>query len=297
MEKNEKLQARNRQLQAEIKEHKRAEQALRQSEMHFHRLLNESREMQESLRELTNEILRTREEERQRISRELHDEVGQSLAAISLALTTLSNHAMSNSSAGGQNLSHTQSLLQETMKAVQGFARDLRPAMLDELGLVPALRSYCNRFATRTGLRIQYQANPIAEQLHTDAKLVAFRIAQERLTNLSKHAQVSRVTVTLRKFKAGIRMEVADDGKSSKADPRASDNGEGRLGLLGMQERARLVNGQFTIRSQFGKGTIVRVTIPFKLPAHCDAAATTAEPRPWKSVHNGKNSPRLIRNN
>jgi len=277
MEKNEKLQARNRQLQAEIKEHKRAEQALRQSEMRFHRLLNESREMQESLRELTNEILRAQEEERQRISRELHDQVGQSLTAISLALTTLNNNAVSNSSAGGQKLSHTQTLLQETMKAVQGFARDLRPAMLDELGLVPALRSYLNRFASRTGLRIKYRANPIAERLHADAKLVAFRIAQERLTSLSKHAQVSRVAVTLRKFKAGIRMEVTDDGKLSQAGPRASDKGEGRLDVLGMQERARLVNGQFTIRSQPGAGTLMRLTIPIQTLARGDAPATTPE--------------------
>ena len=270
-EMNDKLQERNRELEAEIKERKRAEAALRQSETHYHRLFNEAQAMQESLRELSNKILRAQEEERKRISRELHDEVGQSLTAISVALTTLNNAGAWDSGASSQNLAQTQSLLQETMKTVHGFARDLRPAMLDELGLLPALRSYLKAFASRTGLRIEFCANPIAEQLDGDAKTVLFRIAQESLTNVTKHAQAGAVEVIIQKLKDGICMEVADDGKLFPSDPTDSGKHAGRLGLLGMQERVRLVNGQFSIKSQPGKGTRVRVTIPLNLPGRPSA--------------------------
>jgi len=279
---NDRLQERNRELEAEVSERKRAEDALRQSEMHYQRLFNEARDMQESLRGLSNQILRTQEDERKRISRELHDEVGQSLTAISVTLTRLTNNGADYSSLTAESLAHTQKLLQETMKTVHAFARDLRPAMLDELGLLPALRTYLNGFATRTGLRVKFHGNPIAERLEADAKTVVFRIAQESLTNVNKHAQASQVAIAIRPFKDGICMEVADDGKSFKADPLAAGKSEGRLGLLGMQERVRLVNGQFTVKPRPGKGTTVRVMVPFKLSAQGGAPEQGGSPVPIK---------------
>jgi signal transduction histidine kinase len=260
---NVKLQQRNRELEAEIRERKRAEHALRQSKKHYHRLFNEAQAMQESLRNLSNKIIRTQEEERKRISRELHDEVGQSLTAISVTLATLNSDSPANSNAGGRKLAETQSLLQETMETVHRFARDLRPALLDELGLVPALRSYLKGFASRTGLRVHFRANPIAEKLEDDQKLVLFRVAQECLNNVSKHAHASRVEVVIRKFRDGACMEVADDGRSFRTDPIDFARSKGRLGLLGMQERVRLVDGQFVVRPQPGRGTTIRVVIPF----------------------------------
>ena len=262
-EMNLKLQERNQELETEINERKRAEDALRQSEKHYHRLFNEAQAMQENLRNLSNKILRTQEEERKRISRELHDEVGQSLTAINVTLSTLKNNGAGNSNDSGRKLAEAQILLQETMETVHRFALDLRPAMLDELGLLPALRSYLKGFASRTGLRVHFLGNPIAEKLADNQKTVVFRIAQESLTNVSKHAHASQVEVSIRKFKDGICMEVADNGRSFKADPMNSARSKGRLGLLGMQERVRLVNGQFTVKPQPGKGTTVRVVIPF----------------------------------
>jgi len=262
-EMNVKLQERNRELEAEIGERRRAESALQQSKKHYHRLFNEARAMQQSLRNLSNKILRTQEEERKRISRELHDEVGQSLTAISVTLATLKGNHLVNSNDSGQKLAETQSLLQETMETVHRFARDLRPAMLDELGLLPALRSYLKGLASRTGLRVHFRGNPIAEKLADDQKVVIFRVAQECLTNVSKHAHASQVEVVIRKFKDGVCMEVADDGRSFKVDPISSARSKGRLGLLGMQERIRLVNGQFVVRPRPGRGTTIRVVIPF----------------------------------
>lgn len=263
-EMNVKLQERNREMEAEIGERKRAEEALRQSERHYQRLFNEAQEMQENLRSLANEILRTQEEERKRISRELHDEVGQSLTAISVTLATLNSHGPGNSTLSGQKLAEAQRLLQETMETIHSFARDLRPAALDELGLLPALRSYLKGFASRTGLRVDLRGDPVAEKLEDDQKTVVFRITQECLTNVSKHAQASQVDVVIRKFKDGICMEVVDDGKSFTADSMNFARSKGRLGLLGMQERVRLVNGQFMVKPQPGKGTTVRVVIPFR---------------------------------
>jgi signal transduction histidine kinase len=262
-EMNVKLQERNRELEAEISERKRAEDALRQSEKHYHELFKEARNMQENLRSLADKILRTQEEERKRISRELHDEVGQSLTAISVTLAPLDNQGAGNSGVSSQKLAEAQGLLQQTMETIHRFARDLRPAVLDELGLLPALRSYLKGFADRTGLRVDFRGDPIAEKLENDQKIVVFRIAQECLTNVSKHAQASQVAVVLRKFKNGICMEVADNGRSFTADPMNFARSKGRLGLLGMQERVRLVNGQFMIKPQPGKGTTVRVVIPF----------------------------------
>jgi two-component system sensor histidine kinase DegS len=263
-ETNVKLQERNRELEAEIGERKRAEDALRQSERHYQRLFKEAQDMQENLRSLSNEILRTQEEERKRISRELHDEVGQSLTAISVTLATLNSQGTGNSSVRGQKLAEAQAMLQETMETIHRFARDLRPAALDELGLLPALRSFLKGFAGRTGLRVHFRGDPAAEKLEDDQKIVVFRIAQECLTNVSKHAQAGQVEVVIRRFKDGICMEVADDGRSFTADPINFAKSKGRLGLLGMQERVRLVNGQFMVKPQPGKGTTVRVVIPFR---------------------------------
>lgn len=260
-EMNSRLQERNRELELEIGVRQRTEDALRQSEKHYQRLFNEAQAMQENLRKLSNKILHTQEKERRSISRELHDEVGQLLTAISVTLGTLKHDG----DLGGhrRKLAEAQRLLQETTETVHRFARDLRPAMLDELGLLPALRSYLKGFASRTGLRVHFHGNPVVEKMADDQKTVIYRVIQESLTNVNKHAHASQVDVTIRKFKDGICMEVADNGKSFKADSLNFGKGNGRLGLLGMQERVRLVNGQFAVKPQPGKGTTVRVVIPF----------------------------------
>jgi signal transduction histidine kinase len=253
----------NRELEMEINERKRTEKALRESEEHFRELFEQARQMQESLRNLSNQVLHVQEEERKRISRELHDEVGQALTAISMNLQALKRNGASESPAMLRKLADTQSLLQGTMETVHRFARELRPSMLDELGLLPALRSQMKGFAERTGLEVRFRANAIAENLDAEQKTVLFRIAQESLTNVARHAQASRVEVTLRKLGNSICMEVADNGKSFDQNAQSAARGK-RLGLLGMQERVRLVNGKFAIQPSPGNGTTVRVEIPFK---------------------------------
>ena len=256
------LAAMNRELETEITGRKRTERALRESEKHFRELFNEARRMEENLRRLSNQVLCAQEEERKRISRELHDEVGQALTAVSVTLATLKSCDLSLSGVMNPKLTEAQRLLRETMETVHSFARELRPSILDELGLLPALRSYLKGFAGRTGLQVRFYSTPAAEQLGPDQKTVLFRVAQESLTNVAKHAQASQVAITVRKIKDGISMEVADNGKSFQAGHEDRRKGKTRLGLLGMQERVRLVDGKFTIVAKPAVGTKVRVTVP-----------------------------------
>jgi signal transduction histidine kinase len=260
---NEELAEINLKLTREIRGRRQTEQALRRSERHFRNLFNEARAMQESLRNLSNEILNVQEAERKHISRELHDETGQALTAISVTLAGLGRNGQSVDKRR-RLLADAQRLLQNTMETLHNFARELRPTMLDELGLLPALRSYLTAFAERTGLRTRFRANPAAENLDATAKTVLFRVAQESLTNIAKHAQATQVDFRIRKTGNCIRMIITDDGKSFQQTPEQSANKKHRLGLLGMTERVRLVGGQFAIRPQFGKGTTVIASVPLE---------------------------------
>ncbi len=246
----------NRLLAAEIRERERAEASLRQ-------LFDEAQTMQENLRQLSNKVLHVQEEERKRISRELHDEVGQAMTAISINIGALEQIAAGTDDKSRKKMADTQVLLQQTMETVHRFARELRPATLDELGLLSALRSYLRDFANRTGLRVRFKGNSIAEQFGVDQKIVLFRVAQESLTNVAKHARASQVEVAVCKFKDGICMTITDNGKSFKENSVYSPKSNKRLGLLGMKERLRLVNGRLAIRTQPGKGTTIRAEIPF----------------------------------
>jgi PAS domain S-box-containing protein len=224
--------------------------------------ITERKRIEEALQNLSRKILQAQEEERRRISRELHDEVGQSLTAISVELAALRNNGTAKSANFSRTLASTQLLLQHTMNSVHDFARELRPAMLDELGLLPALRSHVKSFSERAGLRVEFRADPVVEKLTSEQKTAVFRIAQESLTNVAKHARATRVKVFLRPVGAGICLEIADNGRSFRPGPKNAARKKQRLGLLGMQERVRLVNGQFSIQPDPGRGTTVRVTVP-----------------------------------
>jgi two-component system, NarL family, sensor histidine kinase DegS len=247
---NVELRHANEELGREIVERKRVEQALRHTET--------------QLRTLSQQVLTAQEEERKRISRELHDEVGQALTAINLNLTMLINKDPNQPLAG--RLADLQRLLQQTMETIHDFTRELRPAMLDHLGLVPALRAYVRNFQKRTGLRVLLRATTEVESLGMEEKTVLYRVTQEGLTNVAKHAHAHRAAVLIRRAEEVIQMEVRDDGRSFCVEKiLGHNNGRKRLGLLGIQERVRLVKGDFCVQSESGKGTIVRVKIPWKI--------------------------------
>jgi len=267
---NETLEHRNRQLAAfnekleqEVAERGRAEDELRERTEHYLKLFEQARAMEENLRLLSNKVVTAQEEERKHISRELHDEIGQTLTAVNVSLALLKKHTRSDRTSR-QELASAQKLLMQSLENVHRFARELRPDMLDTLGPYAALRSYLKSFSQRTGIKTELRADANLANLDNQQGTVLYRVAQESLTNVFKHAQASRVQIAFRRWSDGITMEIKDNGRSRRAQKRLLNNKQNhRLGLLGMQERVRLVRGEFFIESIPGRGTTVRVRLPF----------------------------------
>ena len=194
------LGAIGRQLKHEIVRRKAAEEALAKSEQHYGLLLEQSRQMQEHLRHLSHQVLSAQEEERKQISRELHDEIAQTLTGINISLATLTKEATINTNSLKKKIASTQQLVEKSMRIVHRFARELRPMLLDELGLIPALHSYMKNFTERTGIHIRFTVFAEIEQLDSVKRTVLYRVAQEALTNVARHAQASLVKVSIRKL-------------------------------------------------------------------------------------------------
>lgn len=210
------------------------------------------------LRELAARLVSVREEERKHMARELHDELGQSLTALKIDLRTLQRR-LPNPADLPARLDAMLGLVDGTIAATQRLATELRPGILDDLGLVPAIQWQVEEFGRRTGvpatLRIDGAPVPLDDRIAT----TAFRVLQESLTNIARHARASAVTVTLQLDAAGLALTVHDDGvgiaPARRDDPHA-------LGLLGMRERALRWGGQFTIEPRDGGGTTVRLHVP-----------------------------------
>ncbi len=142
------------------------------------------------------------------------------------------------------------------------FARELRPTVLDDLGLIPALQSFTKDFMEDTGIRVSLTAFAAIERLDNARRTVLYRVAQEALTNVARHAQASRAEVRIEEHNGVIRMEIKDDGKGFEMNGSSPAKKCARLGLLGMRERVEMIGGTFCVESAPGKNTAVRVEIP-----------------------------------
>jgi signal transduction histidine kinase len=275
------LAATNQELQQEIAQRKAMEAALKKSEHHYSRLLAQSERLQEQLRQLSRQILLAQEDERKRISRELHDVIAQTLTGINVRLAALKKEAALNTKDLDRNIASTQRLVEKSVDIVHEFARELRPAVLDDLGLIPALHSFVKIFSRRTRLQVHLKAFAGIEQLEIAKRTVLFRVAQEALTNVARHAHARRVELNIHKLHNAARMEIKDDGKSFSVDGQLNARGGKRLGLLGMRERVEMVGGTFCVESAPGKGTTIEVKIPFakvlKSQLHKSGKETTLE--------------------
>ena len=249
-------------LNREIVRRQAVEQNLKKSEQRQSRLLKQSRHIQGQLRHLSHQILQAQEEERLRISRDLHDEIAQTLVGINVQLATLTREAAGGPKGLQQKIARTQQMVEKSVEKVHQFARKLRPALLDDLGLIPALHAFMKSFTKRTGVRTSLTAFAAVERLDVAKRTVLFRVAQEALTNVARHAQASRVEVIIQKLPDGICMKIKDDGKSFQVDRVLHGKGRKHLGLLGMRERLEMVGGTFAVESAPGKGTTIIAQIP-----------------------------------
>jgi signal transduction histidine kinase len=267
------LAASNRQLRREVAKRKVAERTLRQSERQSSRLLDQSRCLQDQLRHLSRRVLSVQEEERKRISRELHDVIAQVLTSINLRLAVLKNEATVNTRGLTRNIAHTQRLVEKSVEIVHRFAYDLRPAVLDHLGLVPALHSFMKSFAKQTGIRVSLKAFAGVNQLDNTRRTALYRVAQEALTNVARHSQASQVEISIQELPNAVRMRIKDNGKSFDVGRMWRVSRNLHLGLLGMRERVEMVGGKFTVESAPGQGTTIQAQIPLNNGARDSGAA------------------------
>ena len=256
------LAASNKELQEEIVQRKAVEDSLRASELTSSELLAKSRQMQEELRHLSRELLTAQEEERRKISRELHDVIAQTLTSINVRLATLKAESKASIKELQSNITSTQRLVEKSVDIVHRFARELRPTVLDDLGLIPALGSFMKDYTENTGVRVSLKAFAGIELLDNARRTVLYRVAQEALTNVARHAQASRAEVSIEDLDGVIRMEIKDDGKGFEVEGSSRAKKSNRLGLLGMRERVEMVGGSFSVESAPGKHTTIRVDMP-----------------------------------
>ncbi len=253
-----------RQLKQELTRRKKLEIALKESKQQHAQLMRKSLRAQEQLRHLSHEILSAQEQERKRISRELHDEIGQTLTAVNVKLATLTLQANLNVKVLKQTIRSTQRLVEQSMNKVHRFARDLRPPLLDDLGLIPALKAHLDTFTKQAGIPVRLKVFAAVEKLDAEKRTVLYRVVQEAVANIAAHAKASLVKVEIRKDGSVVRMDVHDNGKGFDVQRRLNARRITRLGLLGMRERVEMVGGSFDIKSTLREGTAVHVQIPFE---------------------------------
>jgi signal transduction histidine kinase len=252
----------NEALQDEVARRRVVEDSLRISELTTSQLLKKSRQMQEELRQLSRRLIVAQEQERQRISRDLHDVVAQALTSINLRLAALKSHTLEGAKDLHKKIAATQRLVEKSVAIVHRFARDLRPALLDDLGLIPALKAYLESFVEETGIRASLDAFAGVEKLRSETRTVLFRVIQEALVNVGRHSQASEVKVRIQDEGGTVCLDVHDNGKGFVVGSVRSGRGSKRLGLLGMRERVEMIGGSLSIESAPGKTTILRIRIP-----------------------------------
>jgi two-component system, NarL family, sensor histidine kinase UhpB len=240
----------------DITDQKRTEEALRQSEK-----IALQREQFQALAESQRSA---REEERTRVSRDLHDQIGQILTAIKLDLMWINRRLPTESSAIRDRLRSTVGLINDGVRSVRRICSGLRPGVLDDLGLAAAIEWQANEFAARTGIGCKVSVPAIELALNGDQATEFFRIFQECLTNVMRHAEAETVSVSLHEENGDLVLIVGDDGKGFR-----ESDASGSLGFLGMRERAQVCGGNIQIASSPGNGTTVTLRVPMH-PADSD---------------------------
>lgn len=261
-ERSRELAETNASLMKEVEQRKSAEAALAKSEGQCQEMLCESERLQNQLRHLSRQLLAAQEEERCKISRELHDVIGQTLTGINIQLTTLKQEVRINTSNLEQRIARTQRMVNRSVAIVHRFARELRPAVLDDLGILPALQAHLTSITRRSSVQVSLSLCPEVDRLTTSYRTALYRIAQEALSNVVRHAQAKEASLTITRSETGLRMVIHDNGKGFSVSRAYSARHNKRLGLLGMRERVEMIGGRLTITSNARQGTTISIIIP-----------------------------------
>ncbi|MBA7468905.1 hypothetical protein ES707_04161 [subsurface metagenome] len=230
---------------------------------HIARDVTEERRMQDSLRYYLSHVTKVQEEERKRIARELHDDTSQALYALS---RQVDNFARNNSRQAPNTtafLKELQEQLNKTLQGIRRFTQELRPSMLDDLGLLATLRWQVSDLEKQSGVEVRLTVIGIERRFSAEMELTIFRIVQEALRNVEKHAQASKVEVKIEFCEGKTKISIGDNGKGFDSGRSLADlPREGKLGIAGMEERVRLLNGNMRIESKPDKGTKVMIEVP-----------------------------------
>ncbi|MDP1784941.1 MAG: sensor histidine kinase, partial [Sulfuricurvum sp.] len=216
-------------------------------------------QMNRELRNLSAHLQNIREEERASISRELHDELGQQLMRIKMDIIWLSSKIKDTGDEVRAKISDSIELVDETVGTIRRINTTLRPKIIDDLGLFAALEWQANEFTKRTGISCNLKVDLTEPQFSKFLSIHIFRIYQEALTNVGKHAQAKEVNTELKFIDGNMIMSIQDDGIGINTEKMKNERS---FGLLGMKERAAMINGVIGIRSSAGKGSTIELTIP-----------------------------------
>jgi PAS domain S-box-containing protein len=219
---------------------------------------------EKDLKLLSSQIISVQEEERRRISRELHDDAGQALTAMKINLELLENEIPESSTNIRERLTETKQLLTHTLQEVRTLSFELRPSLLDHFGIIAAIRGYSKNYSERTNIDVQVRGKNTVERFPPEVEILFYRCAQEALTNVAKHSRAKNVTINISQDNNKLRMKIKDDGKGFDVNKHFEKNiNVSNLGLFGMRERVALMGGKLRIHSERNKGSELEILVPF----------------------------------
>lgn len=240
--------------------------------------LRERRLADAKLKRLTQRVFDAQEEERGRVARELHDGISQILVGIRYTLDTARRRLERDDPSAVEPLGKGIASLGDAISEVRRISRDLRPGVLDDLGLGPAIKTLAEEFATRTGITCAFDTVVFRNRLDDEAKIALYRIAQEALTNVERHAKATHTEIDLRGHRTGATLIIRDNGQGTSHRKRSARHPSSGLGLRNMQERMEQLGGTLTVRDAPNSGTIIEATVPLSHMIHPDTPPSDTHP-------------------
>jgi len=243
----------------DISSRRRAEEELRTTYDWLTRELNERIKAEQEIRDLGQRLIHAQEQERARIARELHDDLGQQIGALSIALSSLKAQIVAQRPDADLEADRLHTQLSQVASSIRQLSHELHPAMLEHAGIAVALRSYCREYSSLSGVNVSFQASGTFDDVSPAAALCVYRVVQESLQNVARHGKTNVADVHLVRAIGNLRLTVSDRGAGCDLDVARASGG---LGLVSMRERVGLVKGTLAVESKPGLGTTIWVNVP-----------------------------------